>query len=643
MKISSIAISNFKQFFGEQQVEISTEETRNVTVFHGLNGTGKTSLFTAINWCLFGEGHEGMGDLLNRQVLADSDIGETITMRVRIEFVHETHRYIAERQLDFIKIDRNAIEHYKEFNLYAIDTKGQTERVPNPEGQMDSILPRNIREYFFFNGEKMEDLTRPGNQKIQDAIKNIMHLPIIDRAVTHLEAATKDFQSEISRLGKGQVDDLIKLQNAKEEEKKRLERRNAELEHEITAAEVQLIDLENELNDHKAVGQLQQLRKIVQEDLLKLAVDRDQLEGKTRKTANECFPLLSFSTSKKALELINTQIGKGKIPSGIREQFIRELLAQGNCICERSLTLGTPEYASLVNLLRVTASSSVEEKILTLRGQISTLSRISNKNFEILKDLVQSYNMVIRSIEVKTREEDDITRRIGSSEEIDVVALETSVRKFRNDITSYRIEIAKNNDKVKLLDSEILDVKKRRQEEEKKQSALVRLSAKEALAERATVAMREIKEKFYEATRCRIEEETKLAFTNLAWKTDQFHDLQLDKDFHLEILDRWNLPSRAILSAGERQMLSLAFITALSRLSGEEAPVAMDTPFARLSGNHMSTASRNLPELLPQLILFVTDTEWTEQVVCGLHDRIGKQYTFDFVGGSTTIREEKNG
>ena len=90
-------------------------------------------------------------------------------------------------------------------------------------------------------------------------------------------------------------------------------------------------------------------------------------------------------------------------------------------------------------------------------------------------------------------------------------------------------------------------------------------------------------------------------------------------------------------------MLSLSFISALSRLSGEEAPMIMDTPFARLSGNHLENLTNNLPELIPQLILFVTDTEWTSDVQNGLEDRIGLEYNLVFQDGFTRVVKENHG
>ena len=168
-----------------------------------------------------------------------------------------------------------------------------------------------------------------------------------------------------------------------------------------------------------------------------------------------------------------------------------------------------------------------------------------------------------------------------------------------------------------------------------------RLARKADLAQRAADAVGRIKEQFFEKTRQEIEASTKEVFDKLAWKQDHFQDITLDRDFRLDVIDRWGTPTRKELSAGERQILSLSFITAMSKLSGEEAPLVMDTPFGRLSGNHLTAVAENLPNLTSQLILFVTDREWDEASKTNLEPRAGAQYElkFDQSTGCTEIKE----
>ena len=112
--------------------------------------------------------------------------------------------------------------------------------------------------------------------------------------------------------------------------------------------------------------------------------------------------------------------------------------------------------------------------------------------------------------------------------------------------------------------------------------------------------------------------------------TDPFHDVRLSQDFDLEVIDRYGRPARPELSAGERQVLSLSFITAMSRISEEEAPLVMDTPFGRLSSQPRNNVTKYLPNLADQLVLLVIDEESRDQARANLVPRIGYEYELEF-------------
>ncbi len=54
MIIEFIKIKNWRSFYGENDLWISTDPKKNVTLIRAENGVGKTSLLAAINWCFFG-------------------------------------------------------------------------------------------------------------------------------------------------------------------------------------------------------------------------------------------------------------------------------------------------------------------------------------------------------------------------------------------------------------------------------------------------------------------------------------------------------------------------------------------------------------------------------------------------------------
>ena len=72
MIIEFMRVSNWRSFYGINDLWFSTDKTKNVTLIRAENGVGKTSLLAALNWCLFGflpgaDEFENPNNLLNLQ------------------------------------------------------------------------------------------------------------------------------------------------------------------------------------------------------------------------------------------------------------------------------------------------------------------------------------------------------------------------------------------------------------------------------------------------------------------------------------------------------------------------------------------------------------------------------------------------
>ena len=93
MKLDHIVLQNFRQYFGQQKLIFSQDPRKNVTVIHGVNGAGKTSLFLAINWCLYGEvilkeGVANLTELVSKEAVSEAQIGDEIETSVYLIFTH---------------------------------------------------------------------------------------------------------------------------------------------------------------------------------------------------------------------------------------------------------------------------------------------------------------------------------------------------------------------------------------------------------------------------------------------------------------------------------------------------------------------------------------------------------------------------
>ena len=68
----------------------------------------------------------------------------------------------------------------------------------------------------------------------------------------------------------------------------------------------------------------------------------------------------------------------------------------------------------------------------------------------------------------------------------------------------------------------------------------------------------------------------------------------------------------------------------MAKVSEEEAPLIMDTPFGRLSTAHRANITARLPTIAEQLVLLVTDEELRDEALDNLRPFIGQEYTLDF-------------
>jgi DNA sulfur modification protein DndD len=52
MRISRIKLNNFRQFYGQVDIDLMTYDDKNIILVGGKNGYGKTNFLISIVWCL---------------------------------------------------------------------------------------------------------------------------------------------------------------------------------------------------------------------------------------------------------------------------------------------------------------------------------------------------------------------------------------------------------------------------------------------------------------------------------------------------------------------------------------------------------------------------------------------------------------
>ncbi len=644
MKLEWMRLTNFRQFYGDQIIRFSRHHKRNVTVVHGVNGSGKTSLFTALNWCLYELGVEDMGELVSKQALMEAAVDEEIEMKVQLAFSHTGERLTATRAL---LVSRTSSQQWQpksqtEFSLDSMRTDGQTRSIPNPTGYVESILPSNVRTYFFFDGEKIDQFTRPSHEaEVREAVRNVLKIEVLERAKNHLDGVAREYQRKLKKLASGGIEDLLDREEQLRNEAENTQRRLTELRKEKAAAVRQMQEIDVRLGEIQEIREWDEQRKLAVEESKGYERQKDRLWQEIEDTSNRGFLRFANEAILKALEIIEAMRERGEIPPGIREQFINDLLATHMCICGRSIQEDSEEHRRLMKMLARSVPSELETVVLQTAAELRAIQpRVEDVDRD-LRGLMCHKAEIDDKLEELDARLDEISRHLQDAELEGVSALEKKRAKYDQKIRGLVGDIGRFEERLENRRAELDKLKISIEKAQLSEKSAQDMQRRFSLAREASDAVEAMEDAFARDMRDNIQTEAKESFRRLVWKESQFQDVQLSEDYHLEVIDRWGLPARPELSAGERQVLSLAFITGMAKVTGEEAPLVMDTPFGRLSSAHREAITQHVPDLTDQLVIFVTDEELHSKARGNLKHRIGAEYDleFDQDTGCTKIKE----
>lgn len=650
MKLDLLTVENFRQYYGKQRLAFAKDKEKRVTVIQGINGAGKTSLFLALNWCLYGKIADdirvidNVGELISKEAFKRATPGETIQTAVELKFHHDGAWYIARRSLEVVKQQEgnSKLSEQETFFLSQIGRDGQTRVIKNPIGTMNAILPVNVREYFLFDGEKIDNFAKPdASDQVKKAIYLVLKLEILDRARRHLDELAKDYRKELKQTSSGELQTLIAQDETLRSDQHRLKQQKEEQQRNIDSAKRKITEIDQRLGELQSAKPLQQQREQLERQLKELAAERENTLERIQTLTTSGYFALANPFVQKALELLNTKRQRGEIPSNIRQQFIQDLIGQMSCICGRPVLDGSPEHQKLLGLLKNSLPSSLENDVIDTTAALSSFSERKDTLHHDLEAELKRRAHLVEMINNLDAELDDITRRLKGAPLEEISQLEVQRQNFKADAESGVVRVTQLHMQIESLQKQIAQLEHQITKARKDQTQDRILAKKLELAQKSTDAITYVYQTFADSMRERIRDRTKEIFKRLVWKESHFQDIQLDSDYKLEVIDRYGFTARPELSAGERQVLSLSFIAAMANVSDEEAPLVMDTPFGRLSSHHRNSITKELPELAPQLVLFVTDEELREQARANIEPWIGAEYWLEFNPNTscTEIRE----
>lgn len=651
MKFLSIEIENFRQYAGKQMIEFSQDKDKNFTIIKGANGAGKTNLLSAIYWCFYNDeetsyskykDNKSLG-ILNESIVESMPDGERIRVSVKISLGEDSPEYILERYVVLEKNKSGSVYTIDESFRIMVQSDGGFVEEKNIELAINRILPKEIKNFFFFDGERLDAFFRIGSgTNIKKAVYDVSQIGLLKNTIKHLETVKRDIMKnhvdvdpEIQNIQK-RVEMQEKLKIDKEEERDRLQK-------EIDDANSQIAEIDDFLRDNSIpqVKEKQKQREFY-EDNLKTNLSRiDDLNENRKKLLIEQAPFIySQKTIKSVLEKIEELDKNKSLPPDIKPSFVKKLLEEKICVCGSKIVSGSESEKKLKELITKNDYGENAKLLLEARAE---LDEVQEKNSEF-KQRMKSFNDEIESIKLKN---EDIKKSLKNiSLQLEGVDAEEVSRKESQRTTLYN-GVQKSSGNLALckqdiedLEGSIKDLNKQWSNLSGKKSENKEISLQIKLFEDSLTVVQNILNEIVDEVRMTIERKTNEYFLNLIWKKEAYKNVKIDDDYNLSVINKYGSECLGSLSAGERQVLALSFMAALKEVSGFDIPVVIDTPLGRISGEPRENIAKSLPKYLEntQVTLLMTDTEYTPKLKSILGERIGKEYDIKFDEKNSTSK-----
>jgi DNA sulfur modification protein DndD len=659
MILLRMKLTNFRQFRGTQEIEFAAGSNGNVTVVFGENGRGKTGIYRALLFCLYGEKRLSQDAQVDDRELylvnypemeATIEEKKPVEAGVYLEFKHLGKLFQIERKILGLINDGEVLQEDKSVRLVTMNEDGNaiTIRDPNEiQNVVEGILDRGLREYFLFDGEKIERLTRASadqRKEISLGVRKLLDIDVLETAMRATKRLKKYLDAEIETRATGEHARVIKQLRENDERTNELNDRTILIDEELSRAAKEKNQVDAELEKIRDIRDLLTERNNLENQESDL---ESQIEGllidmknRTGKTAL----LLVKKTTEKIFRNIDKRKQKHEIPSEIRRDLIDRLITDGRCICGTRLKPGTNEHRQILLWRDRTRDILTEDSMLNLWRFLSGLRSHYEDIGVATESLLQKFAIVKNELLIARRKLEGLRQKIGSSERADASKLERHRQQIERKIIKLEGESSSVREELIILKDENDRLQQQRKEIEKEQGIRDELSKRSNLAADTSDVLKIIHEEFTGETRDLISANaTKYFLELLDYEGKQtLRNVVVDTDYSIQVFDRWEKPFLANISAGQRQIMSIAFIAALARAAAGkdflEMPLFMDTPFGRLSHDHRRNLLTHVPTWCTQWVLLATDTEFGRfeaQILRGTN-QWGKFYTLKGVGAGTT-------
>jgi DNA sulfur modification protein DndD len=656
MILLELVLQNFGPYQGTQVINLSPfseAETENISrpilLLGGMNGGGKTTLMDAIRLALYGHraqcstrGSLSYSDFLTQCV--NSHTSPTEKTRIELAFGHiENDKPVVYRIVR--TWEKNPKDGKDVLGILNDDEWLNSGLVSIWDEYIENLLPLGISNLFLFDGEQIKELAEQETPPlvVVEAIRGLLGLELSERLAVDLEILVNRKRKEIA-----DAKDVVNLEEIEEKLKVLQDQQNAE--------NLQLISLQDDLTLAEKERQ-ETFNKFLAEGG-KIAADRSQLEQQhqtknaTAETARQAMRELASDVLPLALITPLLEQARSQAETEInraRSQVAQDILLERNqrLLTQISNINITAEQLDKIKILleqdvETFHGTSLQESswLQSDRETLDYLTNLLNSALPIAKNSAQQQQTIL---EQQAAEIVDLERQLqtAASPEAYQQLVET-LQTAQNRVTDIKANCETAKRRILELETAIAQTKK--DLNEYTEQTIDRKNTEHVITSKVQETLKLFRERLTLRKLNKLEVEVTECFRYLLHKSDLVHRIAIATNtFSLSLYDLQGKPvPKHRLSAGEKQLLAIAFLWGLARVSGRRLPIAIDTPLGRLDSSHrQNLVERYFPSASHQVILLSTDTEIGEKEVHTLrqNEAIAREYLlkYDPTERQTTI------
>ena len=629
MILEEIRLTDFRCFYGETFIRFSEDPNRNVTIIYAENGVGKTTLLNALLWCFYGKTtsrFEKREEILNY----DAQKAGRKVASVEVLFEHNNSRYIAKR---FANI---GVSSGPDFVVARID-EGSQITLDSPETFINTVIPRDMASHFLFDGEYAEVFLGENNRKsVGSAVRDILGCSLIETAIEDLQAVSNYFRKQIpSTATTRKIEELNNRHDALTGQIDAATASIVEMEKKREQTDEQIKDIDSKLRNSAAAKELQHSRDLLTGQCTRAQRRRKEFTDEVYKWLGENGRfIVSKRITEETFSFLDENEHRGRIPSPYNEEFVKDILEAEECICGAKLEPGSAETKKVSSLLEKAANQVMRDRVSKVRARLTTLKtervKAPGRLTKAKKQLADA-NDELATAEAQLAE---ISQKLQGISYEDTAERERKRIELRDELREIDRQIGAFSTSIKGAEREKSDIDRNINEIAKQDKQTAIYGRRRSMCENLIGKLK---------TQLVVEEDQARRVLHAGIKrileatTRKVLNLRMTEEYIISIVNSGGtaLPK----SSGENQLLGLAFTAALVEfarnrqnaqdyrlLPGTIAPLVLDSPFGQLDEAYRATTAEFIPNMTRQVVLLVSKSQGSEDVLEALKDHLGAEY-----------------